>query len=122
MGKPGRPRAPGKARALHTVLRAALRQVWLRSAPRREVLRAARAMPRFYFCADCKFPTDKPTVDHREPVGPTPGSKLADGVTWDGFIARLFCQADGLQVLCLACHQAKTLRDALDKRPRAVAQ
>lgn len=41
-------------------------------------------------------------VDHIIPVGgPTQGG-------WDGVIERLFCEAEGLQVLCKECHDLKT--------------
>jgi len=43
-------------------------------------------------------PTKKPEVDHIEPVG---------SGSWDGIIERMFCEADGLMVLCKECHKAK---------------
>jgi len=49
-------------------------------------------------CEKCKVPTKKPEVDHIEPVG---------SGSWDGIIERMFCEADGLMVLCKECHKAK---------------
>lgn len=43
-------------------------------------------------------------VDHKEPiVDPKKGF-----VDWNSVIERLFCEANGLQVLCHECHSAKT--------------
>jgi len=43
-------------------------------------------------------------VDHIKPVvDPAVGF-----TTWDDYIERMFCEADNLQVLCKACHDAKS--------------
>jgi hypothetical protein len=43
-------------------------------------------------------------VDHIDPViDPAVGF-----VSWDTVIERLFCEVEGFQVLCWACHHAKT--------------
>ena len=43
-------------------------------------------------------------IDHIEPViDPEKGF-----VSWNAVIKRMFCEADGLQVLCRECHSAKT--------------
>lgn len=43
-------------------------------------------------------------VDHIDPViDPQEGF-----VSWDKVINRMFCEADGLQVLCRDCHKRKT--------------
>jgi hypothetical protein len=48
-------------------------------------------------------------LDHKDPVGHTPGSKLAPpDLTWDAFIKRLFCPADNLATICEPCHRLKT--------------
>lgn len=99
---------------MRSMVRSALRKIWLYGEPRREALKGAKAYKKFWFCALCTFPTDKPEVDHVDPVGPTPGSRRADGVTWDGFMSRLFVPASGLQILCRECHAKKTLAK-LDK-------
>jgi hypothetical protein len=49
-------------------------------------------------------------VDHIHPVG-GPGDK--DG--WDGVISRLYCEVDGLQVLCKECHDLKTKEERKKK-------
>lgn len=50
-------------------------------------------------------------VDHIEPVVPTSGFD-----TWDGFIGRLFCEEDNLQVLCRSCHDNKTRRETTQRK------
>ena len=43
-------------------------------------------------------------VDHIDPVvDPAKGFE-----NWHTYIERMFCEADGLQVLCRECHQKKT--------------
>lgn len=59
-------------------------------------------------CALCLnyFPANRVNVDHIIPVGTL---KCADDLP--GFVERLFCEADNLQVLCDKCHDAKTKFD-----------
>lgn len=58
-----------------------------------------------YKCADCKkwYPNSQTEVDHIEPAG-----SLKDYSDLPGFVERLYCEADNLQVLCKACHHIKT--------------
>lgn len=58
-----------------------------------------------YQCAECSgwFTNKEIQVDHIEPAG-----KLSNYKDLAGFVKRLFCEADGMQVLCLECHQSKT--------------
>ena len=59
-----------------------------------------------YQCASCGklFPASDVVVDHISPVVPVTGF-----VSWDDIIVRMFCNADGLQVLCKdPCHKLKT--------------
>jgi hypothetical protein len=58
-----------------------------------------------YLCADCGgwYPGKQVAVDHVVPAGSLKG--------WDdlaGFCERLFCEVDGLRVLCHECHQRRT--------------
>lgn len=95
---------------LHTAIRAVLRRLWLYSEPRRDCLREAKLPGRGngWQCAMCGEATKKPQVDHRVCVGSTPGSKNGQDATWDGFIERLFCDTNGLRVLCKNCHDKVT--------------
>ena len=110
--KPPKPRAGGtwtEARYWQFV-RSGLRQLSRRWPPRAAALKASR---RKYVgpnkrqkwehqCAECGgwFMAKHVQVDHIEPCG-----NLRDDVA--GFVARLFCEADGLRVLCHSCHQAR---------------
>jgi hypothetical protein len=63
-------------------------------------------LAKHYLCAKCGgfFPAADVQVDHIEAViDPTVGF-----VSWDEVIARMFCEKDGLQVLCTCCHKIKT--------------
>jgi len=58
-----------------------------------------------YQCAECLnwFPDKKINVDHRIPAG-----TLRCANDLPGFVERLFCEVDNLQVLCTTCHDTKT--------------
>lgn len=109
---------------LGTQIRSALRLVWRRHPTLQQVLRRERiernlirkdgstgALRVFYKCASCgnEFKMTEIQIDHVTPVGPTPGSKLAESrLTWDMFIAKLFCSPDNLKTVCKPCHKIKT--------------
>ena len=58
-----------------------------------------------YQCAECKgwFPDKKVNVDHIIPAGTL---RCADDLP--AFVERLFCEVEGLQCLCVTCHDKKT--------------
>lgn len=58
-----------------------------------------------YQCNSCKkwFPEKKINVDHIVGAG-----SLNCGADLPGFVERLFCEQDNLQVLCEDCHNKKT--------------
>lgn len=58
-----------------------------------------------YQCKYCEqwFPDKKVNVDHITPAG-----QLRSANDLPGFVERLFCEIDGLQVLCSNCHDEKT--------------
>lgn len=101
-------------------IRGALRRVFSRSPLIRDVLfKVRREIPRYnkdgsrakkdavqYQCAVCKqwVGSTHVAVDHLVPV-----ISVDDGfVDWNEFVARLFCDASNLQVICEECHQKKT--------------
>jgi 5-methylcytosine-specific restriction endonuclease McrA len=65
-----------------------------------------------YQCNECKnwFPEKKINVDHINPAGTL---KCANDLP--GFVERLFCEADNLQVLCSSCHDVKTKAEKYGK-------
>lgn len=100
-------------------IRSALRAAFRRWPPKFEVLRnaftevknnpASGRMAKHYRCAECgnDFPMKGVQVDHKQPVvNPKQGF-----VDWDTFIARLYCEAKKLQVLCKGCHSIKSKRE-----------
>ncbi len=58
-----------------------------------------------YQCNECKFyfPEKLINVDHKIPAG-----SLNNAQDLPGFVERLFCEVDKLQVLCTTCHNVKT--------------
>lgn len=58
-----------------------------------------------YQCKYCEqwFPEKRVNVDHIIPAG-----TLRTAADLPGFVERLFCEIDGLQVLCSNCHDEKT--------------
>lgn len=62
-----------------------------------------------YRCAQCRdvFASRDVQVDHIEPVV----DKVVGFKDWDTYIDRMFCDEDGLQVLCKKCHLKKTAEE-----------
>lgn len=105
----------------HNLVRGALRKVWMYSSQaRKEVKLQARILRGLYRCGLCGLGTHKPEIDHIEPVGPAPGSRLGQGVSWDGWMRRLFCPVEGLMVLCEKCHEDKTTAQRQDTARKAL--
>jgi hypothetical protein len=84
-----------------------LRRASFKWKPRGEAMASARVARGKYRCAMCKnehFGPKEVRVDHIMPVVDT-----QEGFTsWDSYIQRMFCEIDGLQVLCKQCHDIKT--------------
>ncbi len=71
-----------------------------------------------YVCGEEKTRKEV-TIDHIDPVGPTPGSKLAPPeLTWDTFIARMFCDTSNLGTICDVCHKKKTNAETSERLRR----
>jgi 5-methylcytosine-specific restriction endonuclease McrA len=64
-----------------------------------------------YQCKQCQqwFPDKQVNVDHITPAG-----TLRCANDLPGFVERLFCEIDGLQVLCSKCHDKKTKQEKDD--------
>jgi 5-methylcytosine-specific restriction endonuclease McrA len=67
---------------------------------------------RHHKCAHCggDFPTKEVQVDHIVPMVDKEGFQ-----SWDVFIDRLFCEMEGMQVLCKPCHQIKTNEEKAER-------
>lgn len=65
-----------------------------------------------YLCKSCLlwFPDKKINVDHIQPAG-----SLNCAADLPGFVERLFCEKENLQVLCTHCHDIKSKEDKLNK-------
>lgn len=106
----------------------ALRGATRRWGPISDVLKKARTSRGFYRCNGCgeEVPASKKVngrrvknihVDHINPaVDPREGF-----VSWDKFIARLFCEAEDLQALCEDCHKIKTDEEKAIAKARRLA-
>lgn len=117
---------PEHERKLRNALRSAIRQVWSRysqdkkDASNRVVYKEisynkdgtlSKKKLLKYKCASCKllFSRKEINIDHVEAVGRTPEVKEFD--EWGKWMSRLFCDVDGLQVLCIECHAVKSKED-----------
>ena len=106
-----------KAR-FHSFIKSALRQASMRWPPKHEIKKKARVERGKYLCNICKnvVPTSilvdgkrksNVHVDHIQPViDPRKGF-----TTWDDTIHRMFCEEDGLQVVCASCHKEVTAEE-----------
>jgi hypothetical protein len=99
----------------YSFVKGALRSASMKWPPKNEVKKAARIRRGVYVCKGCDQAVPNSIkvegkrinnvfVDHILPViDPAVGF-----VSWDEVIERMFCEANGLQVLCKDCHDAKT--------------
>lgn len=77
-------------------------------------------MCQHYRCFACKslFPTKSVVVDHVSPVVDT----MTGFVDWNTYVDRMFCEEDGLQVLCKTCHSEKTKRERTERKANGSAR
>jgi len=111
----------------NSFIKSLLRAGSKRWAPISDTLKEARTRRGFYRCNGCgeEVPATlkvgarrikNAVVDHVDPIiDPNEGF-----VSWDQTIERMFCEKEGLQVLCHACHEVKTKqeRDIATERRR----
>ena len=100
-------------------IRSALRQAFTRYPVKYQVKDAAKRELKHkkgrqkweYQCAKCQrwYPNKEIEVDHIDPAG-----SLKDYDDLPGFVERMFCESEGLQVLCKECHYGKTQGDSDD--------
>lgn len=104
----------------YTFLRSALRRAWIRWPSRGEAMLRDRKeyhgvnkrQKWTYQCNICKewFAQKEIVIDHIKPCG-----SLLNQADIGGFVERLFCIADQLQVLCPSCHKIKTKEERRKK-------
>lgn len=85
--------------------------------PRSECRKEARVSRGVYECNMCKacFKIKETVVDHITPIV-DPALGFTD---WNDYIEKMFCDQDGLQVLCKPCHKIKTDAENALRRGRA---
>lgn len=68
--------------------------------------KATKRQAKHFQCAECKgeFPSSQIQIDHIDPV--VDPEKGFEG--WDVMVERMFCDSEGLQVLCKPCHKVKS--------------
>lgn len=74
---------------------------------------ASGRLAKHYVCACClnEFVAKLVQVNHIQPVIPVTGFD-----SWDATIRRLFCEEDGLELLCIPCHKKITLQENLERK------
>jgi 5-methylcytosine-specific restriction endonuclease McrA len=89
-----------------TFAKGAMRRASLMWPPISECRKLARRERGKYECAMCKelFSAKEVQIDHRQPVVDI----IKGWESWDVFIARLFCDVDNLDCLCVNCHKSKS--------------
>lgn len=99
----------------NSFIKSALRSASVRWPPRYETLADACVgsktnektgrMAKHYVCNGCggEFPLKEVQVNHIVPVIPVEGFD-----SWDNVIARMYCEKDKFEVLCIPCHKLCT--------------
>ena len=74
---------------------------------------ASGRMAKFYRCASCEgeFTAKNVEVNHIIPVVPVTGFD-----SWDNVIDRLFCEEDGLEVVCKPCHKLISKKENQERK------
>lgn len=100
-------------------IRSGLRSKWMRWPPRyvakanvKRTVKGKRHKSEFQ-CAECSkwFKDGEVQIDHIEGCG---SLKSFDDLPQ--FVEKLFCESDGLQVLCKPCHKIKTAEERANAR------
>lgn len=91
-----------------------LRRAFFRYWERTKALQAARVDRGLYKCMGC-LNVAKMKGHHIDHIDPVVDPKVGF-VNWDTYIARLFCPASNLQLLCEACHTDKTAKERLIRK------
>ncbi len=101
--------------SLEHFLKNKIRRISYMWPPLKEAVVRARVSRGKYKCASCLGENFGPKEINRDHILPV--EDPAEGfTTWDSYITRLFCSVDGIQILCLPCHEAKTFRENIVRR------
>ena len=78
-----------------------------------QINQASGRLAKHYKCAACSnvFPAKHVEVNHIDPVIPTTGFD-----SWDNVIDRLFCEQEGLEVVCKTCHKLISKGENLERK------
>ena len=110
----------------HSFIKSALRSASIRwpvkygvlkeAAVGKQINQASGRMAEHYKCNACNniFPRKEVEVNHKEPVVPLTGF-----VSWDDLIDRMFCEKEGLEVLCKPCHKNQTQKENTIRKQNA---
>lgn len=110
-----KPKVPWTQARWNAYVKGVLRNGTIRYPPRYEVLNEAKRgkkvnqatgrVAEHYECNEChqQFPATSVVVDHRQPVVPVTGF-----TNWHDVVIRMYCDKEGLQVLCKVCHLEKS--------------
>lgn len=97
-------------------IKAKIRFASLKWPPRSDSLKLAKKGVNQYECAMCNglFERKKVQIDHVESVVPIDNDWPYGYIDWNIYLPRLFCDVDGFQILCEACHSSKSqMEDAM---------
>jgi cytochrome c553 len=74
----------------------------------KQINKSTGRLAKHFKCASCHedFPQKEIEVNHITPVVPVSGFD-----SWDGVVERLFCEKDGLEVVCKTCHRSITNKE-----------
>lgn len=107
----------------NSFIKSALRTASVRWPPRYETLAdayvdrltnpATGRLAKFFKCSCCQelFVQKDVEVNHKTPVVPTSGFD-----SWDEVIERMFCEKEGLEVVCKPCHKAITRQENIERK------
>ena len=107
----------------NSFVKSALRSASQRWPPKYTVLNEAKLGKRVnqktgrlaehYLCTACReaFPLKEVQVNHIIPVVPVSGFD-----SWDCVVRRMFCEREGLEVLCIPCHKQVTKEENEQRR------
>lgn len=109
-----------KSKTIENYIKSALRRIWGWDPERKKA--KARAMVgkdsrgnHLFQCEKCDLQPlarDAVEIDHIVPVEDVKGFNG----DWTGWINRLFCPAEGLQILCQTCHHDKSNKENATRR------